>query len=123
MYGGSYFLWMCLLLYLSLRPDIKGPGIEIPYFDKIAHLGFYFVASFLFLYFIERTSLNKLCKTIKVFINLFFHMLLGGLIEFTQHYYVSGRSGEIEDFFANSIGVVVGIFLYYSRWSFFSRSN
>ena len=122
-YSGIYLFWMSLLVYLSLKPDLRGPGIEIPYFDKLAHMGFYFVASFLFLISLEKTSLFRLKKNTKVFITLILHACIGALIEYIQHYYVSGRAGEIADFLANLLGVTIAIILYYSRWNYFCKSN
>jgi len=111
------------LIYLSLLPDLNGPSIEIPYFDKIVHLGFYFVASFLFLLFIEKTSLNKQTKNIKIFSAIVIHLTIGVLIEYLQENYVSGRSGELEDVFANFLGILFAIIIYHSKWNYFSRPN
>lgn len=123
LYSGSYFLWLFLLIYLSLLPNLSGPSIEIPYFDKIVHLGFYFVASFLFLLLVEKTSLKKLTKNIKIFSAIVFHLLIGVSIEYLQHTYVSGRSGELEDVIANFLGILLAIISYYSKWNYFSRPN
>jgi VanZ family protein len=106
-----------------LLPNLEGPGIEIPYFDKLVHAGFYFVASFLFLLLVEKTSLNKLSKNIKVFTAIVLHLVLGGMIEYLQHFYVSGRSGEIADIIANLLGVLAAIIIYYSKWNYFYRPN
>lgn len=123
LYSSSYFLWLFLLIYLSLLPDLNGPTIEIPYFDKIVHLGFYFVASFLFLLFVEKTSLNKLTKNMKIFLVIILHLSIGVFIEYLQENYVSGRSGELEDVFANFLGILIATIIYYCKWNYFSKPN
>jgi VanZ family protein len=122
-YSFFYLVWLLVLVYLSLRPNLKGPGIQIPYFDKLAHLGFYFVASLLFLTALDKTSLVSIKTTNKILWTLLIHLLLGGVIEVIQEYYVSGRSGEFADFLANATGISIAILLYSSRWNYFSRSN
>jgi len=122
-YSFFYLVWLLVLVYLSLRPDLKGPGIQIPYFDKLAHLGFYFVASLLFLTALDKTSLVSIKTTNKILWTLLIHLFLGGVIEVIQEYYVSGRSGEFADFLANASGISIAILLYSSRWNYFPHSN
>ena len=122
-YSFIYLVWLLVLVYLSLRPDLKGPGIQIPYFDKLAHLGFYFVASLLFITALDKTSLVSIKTTNKILWTLLIHLFLGGVIEVIQEYYVSGRSGEFADFLANASGISIAILLYSSRWNYFSHSN
>jgi len=122
-YSFFYLVWLLVLVYLSLRPNLKGPGIQIPYFDKLAHLGFYFVASLLFLTALDKTSLVSIKTTNKILWTLLIHLFLGGVIEVIQEYYVSGRSGEFADFLANASGISIAILLYSSRWNYFPHSN
>jgi len=122
-YSFFYLVWLLVLVYLSLRPDLKGPGIQIPYFDKLAHLGFYFVASLLFITALDKTSLVSIKTTNKILWTLLIHLFLGGVIEVIQEYYVSGRSGEFADFLANASGISIAILLYSSRWNYFPHSN
>jgi len=122
-YSFFYLVWLLVLVYLSLRPNLKGPEIQIPYFDKLAHLGFYFVASLLFLTALDKTSLVSIKTTNKILWTLLIHLFLGGVIEVIQEYYVSGRSGEFADFLANASGISIAILLYSSRWNYFPHSN
>jgi VanZ family protein len=101
------------VLFLSTRVLT---GIPIPLFkgsDKIIHFVFYaiLVALLSFGYIkSDRFNLSKLL------FSAYWSILFGGLIELIQHYIVEGRSGEWEDFLANTIGIFFSSYLLYRRY-------
>jgi VanZ family protein len=101
--------WGVWIIYLSLLPG--GAGIltlfGIPHFDKIAHLGAYAVWCFLFLFAAQKTlgySKSRTWAIVGVLI------LVGCGLEFGQYYMHEGRSFEVMDMVANSLGSISGAF-------------
>lgn len=106
-------LWMGSVLFLSTR---SVSGIPIPLFkgaDKIAHFVFYSIMVYAFAWGYLKTHQLNLSKLL---LAAYWSVLFGGLIELVQHYLVNGRTGEWADFFANTIGVLIGSFIIYQRY-------
>lgn len=104
---------MSLITYLSLASITAYGGlpIEIPHLDKLVHFTFYFVGSILACFFVrERTSGRISFKKTSVYTAIFM-TFFGMMIEFLQYFLTYDRSGEILDFTANFIGVIVGLIL------------
>ncbi|MCW1952709.1 MAG: VanZ family protein [Flavobacteriia bacterium] len=79
----------------------------IPYFDKFAHAGFYFLLSFSFYFsWWLRPLLFKKQRHLFLF-GRGFHILYGTVIEVLQAYVIPGRFGEWEDALANTLGVLI----------------
>jgi len=97
---------------LSGYPGNKIPEAPFLNFDKLVHVGIYFVLSiaicFAFIY--ERKLLSQQTK-IRVWI-ICFGIFYGGFMEILQHYIFINRSGSWHDFFANTIGTIIGVFFY-----------
>jgi VanZ family protein len=95
-----------------LMPESKMPSMSffsrIPHFDKITHFGLYFIfALFLMSGFsrqYERTSTKAYTAS---FLLAF---VFGCMIEFIQE--KVGRSYDIYDMIANTVGIVVSLFLF-----------
>ena len=110
---------MVLITYLSLA-DLSAHDefdIEIPFLDKAAHFVFYLVATTLACLFVrERTKGSiPLVKTM-VYTGIFM-FIYGTIIEVLQYAVTTVRSGEISDFFANSVGVILSLFMVYYLFS------
>ena len=76
------------------------------HFSGISHILVYFVLAFFTLY---HFSIKK-HKYVLTFIVCF---LGGGLLEIVQHFFVVGRSGNSEDQLLNTIGILLGMFLFW----------
>lgn len=101
-------LYYAFIFYLSSRSyDIK---IDILFFDKVIHIvEFAFLGLLLsFGYFMSLQSSIKV-KTVLTFCS---GILLGSLDEFHQ-YFIPRRSVEFFDVFADVIGILIGLLLYY----------
>jgi len=94
--------------------------INIPYFDKLIHFTFYFIASVLGGLFGKEISSGRSSKA-KVLGILFVGLVLYGIIiEVLQSSITSYRSGEFMDAMANSVGTLLGTLLI---WGVFSERS
>ena len=110
-----------MIAVLTLSPARAVPEVpfwNIPYFDKIVHLGIFALLSFLMARGLAKQHKYD-PKTGRLFyITFIISALYGGLIEYLQNF-VPGRSSEIQDFVANTIGTLIGLLAFY----FFNRSK
>ncbi len=81
--------------------------IDIIGIDKVGHLVFYTMLSFLW---------SGACLRVKryIFFVIFLCTTFGFLMEILQFYLFIGRSFELFDALANFTGVLIGIFLYHT---------
>ena len=101
-------LWTTLTLYLSLisaRAAAEFNVLDFIGFDKLAHLVFYII--FAFLWSMGLRSHKKLLKVV-----LFFSISFGVLMEIFQLYLFNGRSFELYDIIANTLGSIIGVILF-----------
>ena len=83
--------------------------INIPYFDKLAHFGFYFF--FMAVIIIEHR--DSLTNTRLLLLTALIPFLFGTTIELLQSgIQIINRQGELLDLIANTSGIVVAIFLW-----------
>ena len=100
-------LWGAWIIYLSLLPGNAGilTLFHIPHFDKVAHMGAYGIWSFLFLFASGRISGYSGIRSAWMVASL---CLVGCGLEFAQYYLHEGRSFEVLDMVANTIGALLG---------------
>lgn len=101
-------IWTCITLYLSLisaREAEKFNVWDIVGIDKLGHVVFYMIFSFLWSMSQRQRNYNK--KNV-----LFFAISFGVLMEICQLYLFNGRSFELYDILANIIGSVIGVILF-----------
>ena len=103
--------WAFIIFILCSLPgeEIPTPNWQIPYLDKIVHVGMFFLLSMLI-------SLMSIWDTFLTFKKLLIIVTLvalvyGGFIEIMQHYYFD-RSGEILDLGADLLGAIIGCCFY-----------
>ena len=108
-----------VLSLVSFKSD-NTPDISIPFFDKLVHFTFYFIASILGGLFGREISKGHIAKA-KVlgifFVGLIFY---GIIIEVLQSKLTTYRSGELMDVMANSAGALLGTLLI---WGVFSKKS
>ena len=114
-------LTILLIAYLSLFKPPKTQLDEISYFDKVVHMGMYlFLSSLLWIEFF-RAHRHDGTPLWHAWIGaLVCPVVYGGVIELLQAYATLYRSGDWEDFVANTVGVIIGSLLCYGvvrkRW-------
>jgi VanZ family protein len=111
-YHWRALLWIIVIAFACLAPGDKLPSAsffaKIPYFDKMAHFAMYFIfALFLMSGFSRQYEKTSAKAYIFSFILAF---LLGILIEFIQE--KVGRSYDIYDMTANTVGIIVSLSLF-----------
>ncbi len=102
------FLWTIITLWLSLisaRTVSKFNVWDFVGIDKVAHICFYLIFSFLW-------SMGLQSKENGKKIALFFSVSFGILMEICQFYLFNGRSFELYDILANIIGSFIGVILF-----------
>ena len=120
----------CIIFFLCIiqLPDETPPAFQIPYFDKIVHVLMYLgLAGTLlvehirkhyhyswkemrFFFMRKDTSRNAKINPISwqsLFILFLIPLLYGGLIEIIQEYFVSSRAGDVVDFLADLVGIIM----------------
>lgn len=108
-------IWTAFILILctAKMPDTSGSsGFFFTGFDKLVHLGFFFVLTILLFYgkIQSQQSYNFRVLTIFKIIGLTF--LLGASIEIIQFEFFPYRSAEWWDLGSDMLGVMMGVFSY-----------
>jgi VanZ family protein len=110
-----------VILYLSLA-DAQTfdtvPVFNIPFIDKIVHLGMYF-GLMSALIFDNRKSIKTNRQLFLVGLIPFFY---GILIEILQSSFTVTRNGDLWDAFADLLGILVSIFLWFVIKPLFTKS-
>jgi VanZ family protein len=102
-------IWGLLIIVLSLMPAGGGNTFlfGIPHIDKIAHFGIYAVWTFLICRAMDGGMKGSLKKS--GWIVFLVGAVIGLLLELGQYAMTFGRSYEIGDIIANTIGSLAGV--------------
>ena len=107
--------WFFIVGTLTLMPGNDVPEVgwldRIKNFDKVVHAGLFGGLTFLFClpYFKSFFSYHQ---KINYFIRVSLAAIVWGItIEFLQKYFVPGRSFDLTDWIADSIGVLIALWL------------
>ncbi|MBL4709636.1 MAG: VanZ family protein [Flavobacteriales bacterium] len=95
-------MWVSIICWLSFS---SLENVRVPNFfsaDKVAHVIMYFILG-AFLYFPLRRNRRH------YFLMMFFALIFASLTEFIQHFLVVNRSGELGDFLANFLGLLLAL--------------
>lgn len=102
-----WLAFICVGLFLPSRDLPMKPFLFIPYFDKMVHLGLFFV--FAILLYRPYKLLNLRYLLWAPLTALFF----GALLESVQRTVSSTRDTDIHDFIANTAGIIISILVYH----------
>lgn len=108
-------IWSVLILILSAIPGDalpSGPLFNIPYLDKIVHAGLYFPLAF-FLGAEFDLSKKNILRIAGPFLTMLIVALYGALIEIMQEKLFVDRVSDLADLFADVIGGLAGLTIYY----------
>lgn len=107
-------IWTVFILILctARMPDTSGSGFFFQGFDKIVHLGFFYVLTILLFYGKIQSQHNYSFRILTIFKIIGLTFLLGGSIELIQLNFFPYRSAEWWDLGADMIGVFMGVFSY-----------
>lgn len=113
---GWSILWTVIILVLcnmKTKPD-DGPALFTFFegFDKVVHLGFFYVLSVLLFYGKINNQHNYSFRSLTILKIILLSAALGGLIEFLQWKVFTYRSAEWWDFGCDMLGCLMGVFSY-----------
>jgi hypothetical protein len=104
--------WFFIVLVLTCLPgkDIPKIGwLDTIYFDKWVHAGMFAGITFLFCWPFYKSGFSNE-KRINYFIKIAISASIWGLtIEFIQRFYIAGRSFDLLDWAADSLGAVIAL--------------
>lgn len=103
----SYSLFVTVLMLL---PATNGPKITVPFFDKIVHALVYILFIIVWLFYFR--SIRKVSKRIYVLVSIAL-FIYGIVIEVLQGSYIATRTQDNWDIVANTIGIFIGILVFY----------
>ena len=110
--------FIALVIYLSFfrPPSLPDTGWEIPHFDKVVHMGMYFVMSALLWWEFKRSHKEEV-KVWHAWIGAFLcPVIFSGCVELLQEYCTTYRGGDWLDFLANTIGALLASLFFYKRF-------
>ena len=104
-------IWGILLAVLSLMPGGQGELLlfGIPHIDKVGHFGMY--AIWTFLVYRGWIANSEMPAQKIMWLTFLFGTLTGALLEFGQYAMTMGRTFEMWDIVANTLGSGFGAFL------------
>lgn len=102
-------LWLVAITVLSGYPGNKIPEAPFVNFDKLVHLAIYFILSISICFAWCSKSKSVISTN---FLIASFGIFYGGFMEISQHFIFINRSGSWIDFFANSLGSILGVVFY-----------
>jgi VanZ family protein len=101
--------WAILIFVFCTMPSNNLPSLKIPYIDKVAHFGFFFVQSVLLSLLFNFQTRKSYFQIILLSTLLAF--AYGGLIEILQNE-VFNRTGDLYDLIADILGGFTGAMTY-----------
>jgi VanZ family protein len=100
------------VVVLSVIPLPEVPELEgVPLMDKWVHFVMYGGLTLCAWYDIYKNRTSKKVDIKTLLITFVYPTATGGLLELVQEHLTTTRNGDWQDFIADEIGVVIGIFL------------
>jgi len=103
-------IWTILMLTLSSLPDFQAPDLFPKYSDKIVHLIEYGIWATLFLLMLKQEG--RINNLLGVFVTVLLFGAILGVFDEVHQSFISGRSMDLYDFFADIIGITAAIIVF-----------
>ena len=104
-------VWGILIFVVSSIPSLKTPDLGFNFQDKLAHAFEFGIFGF----FLSRSTFRLWGNRIWVVIlTVMVGLIYGGLDEIHQSF-VPGREAAIDDFFADSLGVIIALIIFWRK--------
>ena len=107
-----FIIWVILIFILLTLPskDFEGVGFNIPYLDKLVHMGLF--GGLVFFFGLAYRRLPFVFSKTKLIFMVLISGCYGIIMEFIQKYYAKhGRSFSYDDMFADVLGAIIGYFI------------
>ena len=113
-YQTAAIVWTAIIFVLCNieLPESDGATVFFDGFDKLVHLGFFFVLTVLLFFGKIKYQHNYKFRSLTIVKIIIITACIGGGIELLQWKVFTWRDGEWWDFGADMIGVFMGIFSY-----------
>jgi len=98
------------MLTLSSLPDFQAPDLFPKYSDKIVHLIEYGIWATLFLLMLKQEG--RINNLLGVFVTVLLFGAILGVFDEVHQSFISGRSMDLYDFFADIIGITAAIIVF-----------
>ena len=107
-------IWTIVILILCNieMPEPDGPGVFFEGFDKMTHMGFFYVLTVLLFYGKIKYQHNFSFRSLTIFKIILINAIIGGGIELLQWKVFTYRSAEWWDFGCDMLGACMGVFSY-----------
>ncbi len=117
------FTWTVFMLVLFLIPSQDIPGSrEIPNLDKVVHVAFFMVFTFLFMRDLLKNKGLKSILPIYIITTVLVVLFIAIMIELLQDNMNLGRDGDINDIFYDLAGFILGMLFLILKYGVRSRS-
>ena len=114
-YNRAAFLWAILILVLCGLPGSNFPKLSFLEWlrpDKIVHLILFGIQSYLLIIGFIRQDRFPGLRANAIRLGVLLSIFYGALVEVLQTTVFIGRSGDIRDALANSIGAFIGLYFF-----------
>jgi VanZ family protein len=113
-YQGWAIAWSIFILILCCMkmPDSGSSGFFFEGFDKMVHLGFFYVLTILLFFGKIRYQHHYRFSIVTIFKIILVTASIGAAIEVVQMLFFPYRSAELWDFASDMLGVLMGVFSY-----------
>ncbi|WP_316742847.1 VanZ family protein [Pedobacter antarcticus] len=101
-----------LILCTMKMPESAGSGFFFQGFDKLVHLGFFYVLTILLFYGKISNQHNYSFRSLTIFKIIVLTFIVGASVEVIQYFFFPYRSAEWWDLGCDMIGVFMGVFSY-----------
>ena len=108
-------LWAVLIFVLCVMPGNRIPHVpflEFHYFDKLVHLGLFYVQTILTIRGLSTQNRFKNVLSRAMLLSFVLCFLYGGMLELIQGAWCIDRTADVYDFFADVAGSILGIITY-----------
>jgi len=107
-------IWsVIILVFCSIKmPQGEGEGFFFEGFDKMTHMGFFYVLTILLFYGKIKFQHNFSFRSLTIFKIILISAIIGGGIELLQWKVFTYRSAEWWDFGCDMLGCFMGVFSY-----------
>ncbi len=120
-YNVFTIFWMVIILLLTLTPGENMPSTslwdELLSLDKIAHLFIFSVLVFLMIVGLSKQYAYVYLRKYALKISVITGIVYGIIIEIIQQF-IPGRSFELADIVADSVGCLIGLGLFFIVYKF-----
>lgn len=101
----AYTVFVFVISLIKINKPLE---VKISHFDKLVHVGIYFIFTLVWFMFFVKNDIKQFFFKAIVKTSVF-AFVTGILIEFLQDCNPNARSGDVKDVIANSVGIFIAV--------------